>query len=175
MDFVFGKLAATSAHYTENANPCTSLPMSMHIREYRSEDQAELIALWDASGLTRPWNDPATDITLAVQARESTLLVGLKNGAIMASVMIGFDGHRGWVYYLCVDAAFRGRGHGRELMIEAEAWLRDRKAPKIQLMVRSDNAGAEQFYQALGYEMQAVTVLGKRLDEDVGVTKVQAA
>lgn len=149
--------------------------MSMHIREYKTKDQAELIALWDANGLTRPWNDPATDIALAVQARESTLLVGLKNGAIMASVMIGFDGHRGWVYYLFVDAAYRGRGHGRELMIEAEAWLRDRKAPKIQLMVRSDNVGAEKFYSALGYEMQAVAVLGKRLDEDVGVTKVQAA
>lgn len=149
--------------------------MSMHVREYRSKDQAELIALWKVNGLTRPWNDPATDITLAVQARESTLLVGLKNGVIMASVMIGFDGHRGWVYYLCVDAAYRGRGHGRELMIEAEEWLRDRKAPKIQLMVRSDNANAEKFYPELGYEVQAVTVLGKRLDEDAGRTEVQNA
>lgn len=149
--------------------------MSMHVREYKTKDQAEVIALWDANGLTRPWNDPATDITLTVQGRESTLLVGLKNGAIMSSVMVGFDGHCGWVYYLCVDAAYRGRGHGRELMIEAEAWLRDRKAPKIQLMVRADNAGAEKFYQALGYEAQAVTVLGKRLDEDVGRAEIQAA
>jgi len=148
--------------------------MSMHIREYRSNDQAELIALWGANGLTRPWNDPVTDITLAVRARESTLLIGLKEGAIMASVMIGFDGHRGWVYYLCVDATYRGRGHGRELMIEAEDWLRDRKAPKIQLMVRSDNRDAEKFYQALGYVMHSVTVLGKRLNEDISGTVVQA-
>lgn len=147
--------------------------MSMHVREYKTKDQAEVIALWDANGLTRPWNDPATDITLTVQGRESTLLVGLKNGAIMSSVMVGFDGHRGWVYYLCVDAAYRGRGHGRELMIEAEAWLRDRKAPKIQLMVRSDNRDAEKFYSALGYEMQSVTVLGKRLDEEISGTVVQ--
>lgn len=145
----------------------------MHVREYKTKDQAEVIALWDANGLTRPWNDPATDITLTVQGRESTLLVGLKNGAIMSSVMVGFDGHRGWVYYLCVDAAYRGRGHGRELMIEAEAWLRDRKAPKIQLMVRSDNRDAEKFYSALGYEMQSVTVLGKRLDEEISGTVVQ--
>lgn len=145
----------------------------MHVREYKTKDQAEVIALWDANGLTRPWNDPATDITLTVQGRESTLLVGLKNGAIMSSVMVGFDGHRGWVYYHCVDAAYRGRGHGRELMIEAEAWLRDRKAPKIQLMVRSDNRDAEKFYSALGYEMQSVTVLGKRLDEEISGTVVQ--
>ena len=82
---------------------------------------------------------------------------------IVGSVMVGFDGHRGWVYYLATEPARRGRGVGRALMAAAEDWLKARDCPKIQLMVRGDNLTAKCFYAAIGYEVQDVITIGKRL------------
>ncbi|GAB5468695.1 MAG: GNAT family acetyltransferase [Rhodospirillales bacterium] len=144
--------------------------MTLSFREARPEDKADLIALWQACGLTRPWNDPAHDIDLALATQSATLLLGEAAEGIVASVMLGFDGHRGWVYYLAVDPARRRQGHARSLMAAAEAWFRARSVPKINLMVRDDNGDALGFYRALGYETQAVTTLGKRLDgQDPGL------
>lgn len=125
--------------------------------------EAAVVALWRAAGLTRPWNDPAADFRLALADPASTVLLARDGDAIVGSVMVGFDGHRGWVYYLASDPARRGQGIGRALMVAAEDWLRARDCPKIQLMVREDNLAAKGFYAALGYEVQAVTTIGKRL------------
>ena len=127
------------------------------------DDIADVTALWEACGLTRPWNDPARDARLAIEGATSAIL-GLRDGdALIASVMVGFDGHRGWVYYLAVAPDRRREGLGRLLMVAAEAWLRDRGAPKLQLMVRSNNADALGFYEALGLERQEVVTLGRFL------------
>jgi hypothetical protein len=126
-------------------------------------DRAALVALWEACGLTRPWNDPNDDIDRAVAAREATVLVGYLDDRLTGSVMAGHDGHRGWVYYLAVDPACQGRGFGQELMEEAGLWLLSRGAPKLELMVREGNEHAEKFYEALGFERQQVTVYGKWL------------
>ncbi|MCW3836282.1 GNAT family acetyltransferase [Sphingomonas canadensis] len=127
-------------------------------------DAVEVIALWQACGLTRPWNDPAADFAMAAEGAASAVLVARDaGGAIAGSVMTGFDGHRGWVYYLAVAPDARRRGLGRALMAAAEQWLRTRGAPKIQLMVRDDNADAIGFYEALGLERQKVVTLGRFL------------
>jgi ribosomal protein S18 acetylase RimI-like enzyme len=128
-------------------------------------DAPAVIALWQACGLTRPWNDPQADFTLALETPTSTILLAREGDVISGSVMVGFDGHRGWVYYLAVAPERQRAGLGRMLMEAAEAWLHERGAPKIQLMVREDNADAEGFYAALGYEAQPVSTLGKRLDK----------
>ncbi|MEO1017019.1 MAG: GNAT family acetyltransferase [Pseudomonadota bacterium] len=138
----------------------------MIIREYVDTDHGDVIALWHRCGLTRPWNDPATDLDLAVRGEQSTILVAELNGGPVATVMVGFDGHRGWVYYLGVDPAHRRQGLARRLMREAEQWLRARQAPKIQLMIRHDNTDAIGFYMAMGYQEQAVVTYGRRLDEN---------
>lgn len=140
--------------------------MTLHIRTYRQADEAAVISLWQDAGLVRPWNSPADDIAGAVKARDAALLVGLSNDQIVATVMVGYDGHRGWIYYLCVSESCRGRGHGREMMLEAELWLQARKAPKVQLMVRTGNQDAAGFYQALGYDVQTVSVLGKWFSDE---------
>lgn len=137
--------------------------MTMHVRDFREKDRAALRALWEACGLTRPWNDPDDDIDRALSAREATILVGYVDNALIGSVMAGHDGHRGWVYYLAVDPGHRGRGLGRELMEEAGLWLVSRGAPKLELMVREGNDRAAKFYEALGFERQAVSVFGKWL------------
>ena len=128
------------------------------------DDVAAVIALWERAGLTRPWNDAESDFRLAVEGSTSDVLLLHIDSELVATVMVGFDGHRGWVYYLGVDPDHRRKGLGRALMLAAEQWLAKRNAPKIQLMVRDDNAPAIGFYKALGYEVQPVVTLGRRLD-----------
>ncbi|UIJ44704.1 GNAT family acetyltransferase [Sphingomonas cannabina] len=133
------------------------------IRTAKAEDQAAVVALWRECGLTRPWNDPDRDFVLAADGPASTVLVAERDGRIAGSVMTGFDGHRGWVYYLAVAPDARRAGLGRMLMAAAEAWLRERGAPKVQLMVREGNDAALAFYAALGLEPQPVVTLGRFL------------
>ncbi|MDO9060511.1 MAG: GNAT family acetyltransferase, partial [Bradyrhizobium sp.] len=99
-------------------------------------DTAGVISLWQRCGLTRPWNDPAADIALARTGANATVLVGRDGDAIVATAMVGHDGHRGWVYYVATDPEHRGKGHGRAIMDAAEDWLRLAGIEKLQLMVR---------------------------------------
>jgi len=133
------------------------------MREANFADAGQVIALWEACGLTRPWNDPAADFSRAVTVPASAILMLKEGAALAASVMVGFDGHRGWVYYLAVAPERQRAGLGRVMMDGAEAWLRARGAPKIQLMVREDNEAALGFYEALGLERQKVVTLGRFL------------
>ncbi|MFW2343266.1 GNAT family acetyltransferase [Brevundimonas sp.] len=136
----------------------------MDIAPMQDGDEAAVVVLWDLCGLTRPWNDPARDLALACEAADSVVLIARDDTRICGSIMTGFDGHRGWVYYLAVHPDARHRGLGRALMTAAESWLVDRGAPKVQLMVREDNTDALGFYEALGMTRQAVVTLGRRLD-----------
>lgn len=128
-------------------------------------DEEVVVALWRACDLTRPWNDPNADFRLALSSGSSVVLVAREAEEIGGAVMVGFDGHRGWVYYLAVASHRRGQGLGRAMMAAAEGWLRGRGAPKIQLMVRADNADALGFYAALGLERQKVVTLGRFLEK----------
>ena len=130
-------------------------------------DPAEIetaIALWEACGLTRPWNDPRADARLALAGETSTILAGRVDYRLVATAMVGADGHRGWVYYLAVAPDQRGRRMGEAMMRAAEAWVRARGMPKLQLMVRGDNAAAIAFYEAIGYGVEPVTVLSARFE-----------
>ncbi|MFA6606112.1 MAG: GNAT family acetyltransferase [Sphingomonas sp.] len=137
--------------------------MTPEIEPATAADAPAVIALWHACGLTRPWNDPATDFALALGGAVSTVLVARGEGGVTGSVMVGFDGHRGWIYYLAVAPAARRSGLGRALMTAAERWLRAHGAPKLQLMVRGDNTDALGFYETLGLARQDVVVLGRFL------------
>jgi len=127
-------------------------------------DIADVIALWQRCGLTRPWNDPAADIALARKGENAAMLVGRDDGGIVASVLVGHDGHRGWVYYVAVDPDCRHKGYGRVIMDAAEDWLRARGIEKLQLMVRPDNGQVQAFYQSLGYLKQERIIYAKWLD-----------
>jgi ribosomal protein S18 acetylase RimI-like enzyme len=125
----------------------------------------DAVALWHESGLTRPWNDPHADLARALSGSTSTVLGAQDdNGGLLGTVMVGHDGHRGWVYYLAVRPEMRRTGLGRRLMHSSEGWLRDRGVPKLNLMVRTTNDAVVGFYESLGYEDGEVVVLGKFLD-----------
>jgi len=127
-------------------------------------DLAAVIALWQACGLTRPWNDPQADIAMARRGPNSAVLVGRDGDAIVATAMLGHDGHRGWVYYVAVDPDHRGKGHGRAIMNAAEDRLREAGIAKLQLMVRRENIKAGAFYQSIGYAESQTIVFAKWLD-----------
>lgn len=126
----------------------------------------EATTLWKNCGLTRPWNDPRADFERAVSGSASVVAGATEDsGRLLGTVMVGVDGHRGWVYYLATVPTARRQGIARGLMAWAERWIRDRDVPKIQFMVRTDNTDAMAFYHHLGYHRQDCLVLGRRLDE----------
>jgi len=129
-------------------------------------DTAAVVALWQRCGLVRPWNDPRRDIARKLTVQPDLFLVGEVGGAVIASAMAGYDGHRGWVNYLAVDPAHRRAGHARALMAAVETRLRALGCTKINVQVRADNHTAIGFYRQLGYGADAVVSLGKRLEED---------
>jgi ribosomal protein S18 acetylase RimI-like enzyme len=138
----------------------------MIIRPYLPQDEAAVVDLWQRCGLTRPWNNPHKDIQRKLRVRPEYFLVGVLDDVVVATAMIGYDGHRGWIYYLGVAPEQRGRGYGRTIMAEAERLLREAGCPKINLQVRTDNAQALEFYRRLGFVVDEVLSMGKRLEPD---------
>ena len=137
---------------------------ALSISPITDADVEPVVVLWQRCGLTRPWNDPAADIALARRGANSTILVGRAANQIVASALVGHDGHRGWVYYVAVDPDHQGKDFGRAIMAAAEDWLRAQGLEKIMLMVRADNSKVRAFYDRLGYETQERVIYAKWLD-----------
>jgi ribosomal protein S18 acetylase RimI-like enzyme len=144
--------------------PSTISSATLAVAPIEDGDVTAVVALWERCGLTRPWNDPAADIALARRGAHSTILIGRDGGAIIATAMVGHDGHRGWVYYVATDPEHRGKGHGRAIMKASEEWLRQAGIAKMQLMVRSDNTKVQAFYESIGYDEQERIIYAKWLD-----------
>lgn len=134
------------------------------IRAFRASDEVQVIALWEACGLVVPWNVPALDISRKTDFQPDLFFVAERDGGIVGTVMAGYEGHRGWINYLAVSPSLQGSGLGRELMEVAEEKLRALGCPKINLQVRSSNRAVIEFYEALGFQVDEVVSLGKRLD-----------
>lgn len=138
----------------------------MHIRTFQISDAEAVIALWRQCGLVRPWNDPRRDIQRKLAVRPDLFLVGLLEERVVACVMAGYEGHRGWLNYLAVAPEHQRHGLARTLVAEAERLLRAEGCPKINLQVRTTNAGVIAFYRRLEYTVDDVISLGKRLEAD---------
>jgi ribosomal protein S18 acetylase RimI-like enzyme len=138
----------------------------MEIVEYRAEHEKEVIALWERCELTRPWNNPKQDIERKMKDKPELFLLGLREGKVIASAMGGYEGHRGWVYYLGVDPDYRRQGLAWRMMGAVEERLLDIGCPKINIQVRGGNTGALNFFQKIGYNTEDRISLGKRLIED---------
>lgn len=136
------------------------------IRPFALDDTEAVIAIWQACDLVRPWNDPHKDIARKMQMNPELFLVAEPDGQLVGTVMGGYEGHRGWVNYLAVSPQYQKQGIGRALMAEVEARLLEIGCPKINLQVRSSNTAVIQFYDHLGYQIDEVISLGKRLIPD---------
>lgn len=138
----------------------------MEIRPFIADDEPAVIELWDRCGLLRPWNDPKRDIQRKLLVNPELFLVGLIQGNVVATAMAGYEGHRGWINYLAVSPDYQRQGLGREIMEAAELRLRAIGCPKINLQVRTGNQSVIDFYRQLGFQIDDVVSLGKRLEHD---------
>jgi ribosomal protein S18 acetylase RimI-like enzyme len=138
----------------------------MEIRSFREGDEPAVVRLWQDCKLVAAQNDPHKDIRRKIDVQPDLFLVGLKNGRIVATLMAGYEGHRGWLNYLAVAPQFQRQGYGRQIVDEAEKRLRALGCPKINLMVRRSNTGVVEFYQKAGFSQDDVISLGKRLQRD---------
>jgi ribosomal protein S18 acetylase RimI-like enzyme len=137
-----------------------------HIGIYQSSDQVALLALWQQCGLIVPWNNPRSDIERKLADSPELFFVGKVGSRLVSSCMAGYDGHRGWIYFLAVLPAEQRAGRAARMVAYAEARLAELGCPKIDLMVRDSNTAVLAFYQSAGYQIDPVRVLSKRLLED---------
>lgn len=140
--------------------------MTLRIRAFELADTEPVVSLWQETGLTRPWNNPYQDISRKMRVQPELFLVAVDETTLVGTVMAGYDGHRGWLYYLASSPARRGEGIGRRLVERAEELLIDMGCPKVQLMVRTENIEVHEFYAALGFEPFETWNTGKRLIAD---------
>lgn len=136
------------------------------LRQYKPGDRKALVSLWSLCELTRPWNDPYRDIDRKLTWDAPNLLVLEDDGGLIGSVMVGYEGHRGWVNYLAVHPDHQRQGLGRVLMDEAERRLRELGCAKVNLQIRTSNEATVEFYRRIGYALDDVVSMGRRLDDD---------
>lgn len=139
--------------------------MTLKIEPAHEGDERAVVHLWQACGLTVPYNDPASDFRFARGGASSEVLVArLECGRVGATAMVGHDGHRGWIYYVAVDPMLQRQGVGAEMVAAAEAWLQTHGVPKVQPLVRETNAAVVAFYEKLGFEVAPRVVMSKWMD-----------
>ncbi|MBI1263008.1 MAG: GNAT family acetyltransferase [Rhizobiales bacterium] len=144
-------------HHQKPASPAIA------VEDATDQDIAKILGLWEKCGLIRPWNDALTDIAFARRGPNSALLVARRGDDILASLIVGHDGHRGAVYYVSVDPDHQGAGLGRLIMTAAETWLIEQGVWKLNLLVRKSNSSVIGFYDSLGYGEDDTLPLSKRL------------
>ena len=139
---------------------------SLLIRPFKEGDEESLVSLWNMCKLTVPWNNPYKDIARKLKVQAELFLVGYLEDMLIASVMAGYDGHRGWINYFAVHPDFQGRGYGNQLMDNVETRLRKLGCPKINLQIREGNDKVLPYYQKLGFVEEKRISMGKRLEDD---------
>jgi ribosomal protein S18 acetylase RimI-like enzyme len=136
------------------------------IRNATADDEPRVTALWRACNLVASYNDPSKDFRFARAKESSDILVGLDaEQTIVGSVMVGHDGHRGWIYYVAADPQHRYQGIGRAMVEAAEQWLKNNDVVKVMLLVRETNTQVIDFYNRLGFEAVPRVVMQKWLEE----------
>lgn len=138
----------------------------MEIRAFERNYKDDVIELWRECGLLVPQNDPAKDIERKLKVDPDLFLVGLVGEMVVATVMGGYEGHRGWINYLAVKPSEQRKGYGRAIMQAVETLIKQKGCPKINLQVRNTNNAVIRFYSAIGYGNDNVVGLGKRLEYD---------
>jgi ribosomal protein S18 acetylase RimI-like enzyme len=136
------------------------------IRAYSADDRNGVIELWSECGLVVPQNNPELDIERKLKVNPEWFLVGELDGKIIATCIVGYDGHRGWINYLAVSPQYRRQGFAAKLMQEAEKILQNAGCPKINLQVRTSNKDVIEFYKSIGFSKDDVISMGKRLVKD---------
>ena len=137
--------------------------MTLEIITYKPEFQDAVVDLWKKCNLITPQNDPVEDIKKKTDFQPELFLIGLLIGKVIGSLMVGYEGHRGWINYLAVLPEYQKKGYGRKLVERAIEELTRLGCQKVNLQVRETNLYIIDFYKHLGFKDDHVTSLGKRL------------
>jgi ribosomal protein S18 acetylase RimI-like enzyme len=140
--------------------------MKFEIRPFQPSDGTAVVQLWKDCNLVVPWNDPHRDILRKLRVQPELFLVGFVSDELVAAIMAGYEGHRGWLNYLAVAQHFRRQGLGRKMVAEAEARLREMGCPKINIQIRTGNTEVIEFYRRVGFKPDDVVSMGRRLESD---------
>ena len=144
--------------------PGTDTVGTLTLRAAQAADEAAVVALWQACELVVSWNDPVADFRLARGRSNSDVLIAVDpQDIVVGAVMVGHDGHRGWIYYLAADPDRRRQGIGKQLVAAAQTWLKDHGIAKLQLMIRDSNTPVVSFYERLGFEIAPRVIMQKWL------------
>ena len=138
--------------------------MDMKIISYHPQYQNAVIDLWKKCNLVVSQNDPVVDVQKKLDVQSELFLIALLKNEVIGSVMAGYDGHRGWLYYLAVLPEYQKKGYGGKLVKRAINELRKLGCLKVNLQVRSDNASLVNFYKHLGFKEEKRISLGMRLN-----------
>jgi ribosomal protein S18 acetylase RimI-like enzyme len=133
------------------------------VRPYQERDEEQVIELWHECCLVVPWNDPRRDIWLKLQVQPDLFLVGLIGSQVVATVMAGYEGHRGWLNYLAVAPKYQRQGIGQYMVEQVTSKLLELNCPKINLLIRTSNIAVIEFYKRIGFKVDDVVSMGKRL------------
>lgn len=136
------------------------------IQQYNPDDEKDVIELWSQCNLVAPQNNPKRDVERKLRVNPEWFLVGKLDGRIIATCMAGYEGHRGWINYLAVSPQHQREGYATRMMQEAEKILREAGCPKINLQIRTSNTNVIEFYKAIGFKIDDVVSMGKRLEQD---------
>lgn len=142
------------------------MTMKFEIRPFLPSDGTAVVQLWKDCNLVVPWNDPHRDILRKLRVQPELFLVGFFSDELVAAIMAGYEGHRGWLNYLAVAQHFRRQGLGRKMVAEAEARLREMGCPKINIQIRTGNTEVIEFYRRVGFKPDDVVSMGRRLESD---------
>jgi ribosomal protein S18 acetylase RimI-like enzyme len=139
---------------------------NLTIRQYHPQDEEDVISLWSECNLIVPHNNPKRDIERKLKVNPEWFL-GEIDGRIIGTCMAGYEGHRGWINYLAISPASQRRGLAARMMKEAERLLRNAGCPKINLQIRASNVDVIEFYKSIGFSIDNVVSMGKRLKQDI--------
>lgn len=137
--------------------------LSFHITRYDPKFQNAVVDLWTNCGLIVSWNDPVEDIQRKIDFQPELFFIALRDGEVIGSVMVGYEGHRGWINYLAVLPRFQKRGYGKKLMMKALSELQKHGCVKVNLQVRANNSSIIEFYQCIGFQIEDRINMGLRL------------
>lgn len=136
----------------------------MEIRSFTETDHDDVAELWrSVFPSSSAWNVPEEDIQRKLALQRDLFYVASEDNKLVGTAMGGYDGHRGWLYYVAVHPEYRRQGIGTALVRRVETGLVEMGCPKVNLQVRATNAAVVDFYRTLGYEVEERVSMGRRL------------
>ena len=136
----------------------------MHIRKYEPTDRNEMIKLWQTIFPNEPAHNEPSAVLEAKLKVDDLIFVAEENEKIVGTCMVGYDGHRGWLYSVGVLQEYRRARVGRALVTNAIKALKQLGCFKVNLQIRATNKEVAAFYNSLGFSVEERLSMGARIE-----------